>query len=302
MGNAGRRLGRAAAGGLLGLLLLAACGTAPATPTAPPPTVPAVPTAVPTPPSATPAPLAPTATIAPPTATVVPPTATAMPPAPPTITVAPPTVIPETPVPVAARATSTPEPDACALSVGQVQNWELRVWNHQPGDTDAAVAGLADACAENRWLALWAVGSIHDPTTASAVQAYLARHPDGDWLGDEFDMVPLARATLAYLAAPQDPSHTYAVDMLRLYPQVPAFSANGGATPGPALTVAPGTALTVLGTAPTGATRADHGGETPLVFARVQRPNDPAVYYLDVSTYVAAYPRTFTPPTPAATP
>ena len=38
-----------------------------------------------------------------------------------------------------------------------------------------------------------------------------------------------------------------------------------------------------------------HGGDTEVVFERVQRPNDPQTYYLEVSRYVISEPSYFEP-------
>jgi len=170
--------------------------------------------------------------------------------------------------------------------------------SYQPGGAGPILAGLRSACAEDRWLALWASGSIHDPAALPALQAYLAAHPHGDWLGDRFDLVPVAQAAVAYIQAPRDPVHTYAVTDLYLYPQIPNFAGGAGATASAIARLVPGSAITLLERVATGQSRPDHGGDTPLVFERIQPAGDPRTYYIDISGYVVASPPYFRAPQP----
>ncbi|HUS16339.1 MAG TPA: HEAT repeat domain-containing protein [Chloroflexia bacterium] len=212
------------------------------------------------------------------------------------------TAAPDKPLlPVTAQAgsqpTATTEPDECFLSVGATMNWELRVSDHKAADMPAIVDALQDPCADNRWLAIWALGSIHDPATRPALEAYRAAHPAGDWHGDLFDMVPLAGAALAYLDSPQDATHTYSVRELPLFDKLPRF-AGGSEDLDPARMIPAATPLELLERMDTGRTRPDHGGETPVIIERVRVSGEATVYYLDISPYVVSEPRYFEVPGP----
>ncbi|HMA35476.1 MAG TPA: hypothetical protein VKY74_13485 [Chloroflexia bacterium] len=305
---------------LLAGLLLQACGgadvaptpgsdlatasptLAAATATRPPPS----PTLVPA--TATQVPVVPSPTAEPPTLppTLLPtgtpaPTATVPPPRPAESTATPPASSPN----VAARPTATAEPDSCERTTMYAYGWRERAASRQPGATLEIAQSLQGPCVDDRWLALWALGSRHDRAALPALASYLAAHPDGDWRGDAYDLVPVARAAVAYIQAPRDPRHTYAIATLHLYAAPPHFDENGGATPAPAIVVPAGTPLVLLGEVPTGGTRPDHGGDTPVLLERVQQPGDATTYYVDISQYVAATPLYFEvpgQPAPTATP
>jgi hypothetical protein len=283
----------------LGLVLLttAACGPEAATPTqvAPTATVAALPadTAVPATATSEPA----TATVAPATPSPEPPTAT---PEPPTATPEPPTateppVSPTAARDLAGRPTATAEPEDCFRSVGVVISRVDQAYNHQPGDTATIAKDLQSACVDDRALAIWALGSIHDQTAIPALQAYVAAHPDGDWRRDEYDLVPVAQAAIAYIQAPLDTTHTYMVRPRGLYAAQPQYDADGHLNLSPVQTIPAAAPLIRVKTIHTGDMRPDHGGETEVVFERVQRPNDPQTYYLEVSRYVISEPSYFEP-------
>ncbi len=280
------------------LITMAACGPQAATPTevaATPTEVAAtatlalaVPSAPPQPATATSeaptaTPLLLTATAEPPTATVMPPTATE-PPAAPTAA-----------RDLAGRPTATAEPEDCFRSVGVVISRVDQAYNHQPGDTATIAKDLQSACVDDRALAIWALGSIHDQTAIPALQAYVAAHPDGDWRRDEYDLVPVAQAAIAYIQAPLDTTHTYMVRPRGLYAAQPQYDADGHLNLSPVQTIPAAAPLIRVQTIHTGDMRPDHGGETEVVFERVQQPNDPKIYYLEVSRYVSSEPSYFEP-------
>jgi hypothetical protein len=273
----------------LALAALPACG-APAAPGAPPAAtaaLTALPAAVVTP---TPAPPQIPVPGAAPSAT--PPDA-----APATVTLSSPP--PGTP---AARATATAEPESCFRAVGAIYNWYDLLDTYQPGDAPKLTQSLASPCVEDRWLSIWALGSAHDPAALPALDAYLAAHPAGDWFRDEFDLAPVARAAISYTRAPLDPTRTYTVRNVTLYPRAPTVAADA-VVAGPEAGVLPaGAAITLLERLDTHATRPDHGGETAVVFERFQPAGDSRAYYLDISAYVAALPAYFRPPAPRIAP
>ena len=214
---------------ILGILLIttAACGPQAATPTEGT----ATPTVAPAVPSPTTAPPVATATPLPATATPLLPTATPSP-EPPTATAAPPTATepPASPTAVrdlAARPTATGEPEDCFRSVGVVISRVDQAYHHQPGDAATIAKDLQSACVDDRALAIWALGSIHDPAAIPALQAYVAASPDGDWRRDEYDLVPVAQAAIAYIQAPLDTTHTYMVRPRGLYGEMPKYDADG---------------------------------------------------------------------------
>jgi hypothetical protein len=170
-----------------------------------------------------------------------------------------------------------------------------QAYNHQPGDTATIAKDLQSACVDDRALAIWALGSIHDQTALPALQAYVAAHPDGDWRRAEYDLVPVAQAAIAYIQAPPDTTHTYMVRPRGLYAAQPKYDADGNLNRSPVQTIPAGAPLIRVQKIHTGDMRPDHGGETEVVFERVQRPNDPQTYYLEVSRYVSTEPSYFEP-------
>ncbi len=246
-----------------------------------------------------------TATTAPPTATTVPPTATALPATAtaglPTATAGLPTATPQSAPhnPQAVRPSATAEPESCFQSVGGVFHWMDVVNSHQPGDLKEIGVGLMSACVDDRRLALWALGSVHEAAGTALLDRYLAAHPVGDWVRDEYDLVPVAQAARAYLSVAQNKIDTYAVRPISIYSTIPQYDGDGQALTEPVGHIAPGTHLTLLERVPTDRTRPDHGGDTALVFERVQPADDSRVYFIDISQYVAADPAYFGPPAPA---
>jgi hypothetical protein len=193
----------------------------------------------------------------------------------------------------AARPTATDEPEECFRSIGTAYSWYDLVKAHKVGDVKQIAAGLTSACAEDRWFALWALGSVHDPAGLPPLDHYLTTHPKEDWYGDAFDLRPLALVTRAYIQAPRLPGKTNAVRYIALYKAIPVFGPDGQTAAEPVRRVEPGMALTLVERVPTEATRPDHGGDTPLVFEKVQVAGDPQTYYMDISGYVAATPQYF---------
>jgi len=171
--------------------------------------------------------------------------------------------------------------------------------SHAPGDRQEIEAGLLGACVDNRRLALWALGSVHEAAGGVLLDRYLAAHPAGDWVRDEYDLRPVAQAARAYLSAPQNARDTYAVRPISIYSAVPKYDGDGQALTAPVGHIAPGTRLTRLERVPSDRTRPDHGGETALVFERVQPAGDNRIYFMDISPYVAADPAYFVPPSAA---
>ncbi len=167
---------------------------------------------------------------------------------------------------------------------------------HRPGDLKEIGAGLLGACVDDRRLALWALGSVHEPVGVALLDRYLAAHSAGDWVHDEYDLLPVARAARAYLSAAQNKIDTYAVRPISIYSTVPQYDGDGQPLTAPVGHIAPGTRLTRLERVPTDRTRPDHGGDTALVFERVQPAGDNRVYFIDISQYVAADPPYFAPP------
>lgn len=296
------------------LVLLPACGSgATDTPApTPPPAVAATATSAPT--------IAPTSTveIATPTATAAADTTTPVDTAtsivlPTVMSTEPPT---RTPIPVAiltaaptatlasrtqqaaTRPTATSEPEDCFRSIGSAYSWYDLVKGHKVGDVKQIAAGLTSACAEDRWFALWALGSVHDPTGLPPLDHYLTTHPKEDWYGDAFDLRPLALVTRAYIQAPRLPGKTHSVRYIALYKTIPVFGPDGQTADEPVRRAEPGAALTLVERVPTEATRPDHGGDTQLVFEKVQVAGDPQTYYMDISGYVAATPQYFQLPEP----
>ena len=310
-----------------GLLVgLAACGadSGPTATFAPPPATRATtsaPTRISLPPLPAPA-LPATATTVPPsttevpaTATTVSATATAVPATvttlPATATGLPAPATPARPLPTATpqsairnpqssvRPSATEEPEDCFQSVGGVYHWMDVVNSPPPGDRHEIEAGLLGACVDNRRLALWALGSVHEAAGGVLLDRYLAAHPAGDWVRDEYDLRPVAQAARAYLSAPQTKIDTYAVRPISIYSAIPQYDSDGQALTAPVGQIAPGTRLTRLERVPTDRTRPDHGGDTALVFERVQPAGDNRVYFMDISPYVALDPAYFVPPSAA---
>ncbi|MGI8588461.1 MAG: hypothetical protein ACR2M0_12375 [Chloroflexia bacterium] len=196
---------------------------------------------------------------------------------------------------------STAEPDDCLRSVGSVYQWYTWVSAGTPDAVANITKGLRSKCADDRRLAIWALGSVHRADSIPAIRDYIAAYPHGDLWHDTVDLTDLARDAEAYIAAPEDGSRTYAVDDLALFREIPKFTEENMPFPGPAAHVKAGTPLVLLGEIRTGQTRPDHGGETPLVMERVQIPNDPQTYYVDISPYVAMSPAYFGRPHPSTT-
>ncbi|MDQ2809869.1 MAG: hypothetical protein M3Z04_23570 [Chloroflexota bacterium] len=211
-----------------------------------------------------------------------------------------PTATPQSEVrnPQSVRPTATNEPEDCSQSVGGVYHWMDLVNGHRPGDLKEIGAGLLGACVDDRRLALWALGSVHEPAGVALLDRYLAAHAAGDWVRDEYDLLPVARAARAYLSATQNKIDTYAVRPISIYSTVPQYDGDGQPLTAPVGHIAPGTRLTRLERVPTDRTRPDHGGDTALVFERVQPAGDNRVYFIDISQYVAADPPYFAPPAP----
>ncbi len=238
-------------------------------------------------------PVPPTAVALPTTTTAPPPTAPAAPQLP---TLTPPSASGNSQAP---QPTATDEPESCLRSVGSVFNWYDTVNRHKQGDLTAIQVGLTSACVDDRRLALWALGSVHEAAGGALLDRYLAAHPTGDWVRAEFDLLPVARAAHAYLNTPQTATDTYAVAPIAIYTTIPTYDTAGQSATKPVADIAPGTHLTLLGRVSTDRTRPDHGGETLLVFERVRRAGDAQTYLIDVSQYVASEPQYFAPPQPA---
>jgi hypothetical protein len=171
---------------------------------------------------------------------------------------------------------------------------------YKPGDLAAILPGLQAPCIAERRLAIWALASVHDPAAVEPLAAYIAAHPDGDWLdmdlawkGEDLNLVDLAYSAIAYIEAPASTTETYTIRALPVYHEVPALDAQGAPTGDPNRTLAPGTPLHLGDRVQPGGTLPDG---TPVVFRQVRFGPSQTIYYLEVTMAPGVLPRYFKPP------